>query len=266
MHNIEEAITIHYTKMFKTDKKIFEQIMADPAQYVGLSIHDMADRFDVSSPTILRAIKKIGYSGYPEFKLALDSFVNDKNQEKPVHKSSLFHEVINTYERSFSKLKELDMEKDIIEFVEWMHDSQDVKCIGFDNTGLAAQQLVYSLYSQGFFYEAITTETKMHYLSQTVKKEWVYIIYSVTALELYSDLINAANAAGAKTILITMNKDAELVKKVSKSFILPAASTFLREDGSLHQLDVRFEMFLFSEIISYYFNWIGDQRKQKTKK
>ena len=214
MQNIEEAITIHYTKMFKTDKKIFEQIMADPAQYVGLSIHDMADRFDVSSPTILRAIKKIGYSGYPEFKLALESFVTDKNQEKPVIKNSLFHEVINTYERSFSKLKELDWEKDIIEVVEWMLDSQDVKCVGFDNTGLAAQQLVYSLYSQGVFYEAITTETQMHYLSQTAKKDWVYIIYSVTGMELYSGLVEAANNVGAKTVLITMNKDAEIAHVV----------------------------------------------------
>ncbi|MGL9730886.1 MurR/RpiR family transcriptional regulator [Enterococcus sp. DIV0756] len=265
MQNIEEAITIHYTKMFKTDKKIFEQIMADPAQYVGLSIHDMADRFDVSSPTILRAIKKIGYSGYPEFKLALESFVTDKNQEKPVIKNSLFHEVINTYERSFSKLKELDWEKDIIEVVEWMLDSQDVKCVGFDNTGLAAQQLVYSLYSQGVFYEAITTETQMHYLSQTAKKDWVYIIYSVTGMELYSGLVKAANEVGAKTVLITMNKDAEIAKNVSKTFFLPAASTFLRDDGSLRQLDVRLELFLFSEIISYYFNWVGDQREQVAK-
>ena len=84
-------------------------------------------------------------------------------------------------------------------------------------------------------------------------------------MDLYNELIDAANEAGAKTILITMNKDAELAKKVSKSFVLPAASTFLREDGSLRQLDVRFEMFLFSEIISYYFNWIGDQREQASK-
>lgn len=262
MQNIEEAITIHYTKMFKTDKKIFEQIMADPAQYVGLSIHDMADRFDVSSPTILRAIKKIGYSGYPEFKLALESFVTDKNQEKPVIKNSLFHEVINTYERSFSKLRELDFEKDIIEVVEWMHDSQDVKCVGFDNTGLAAQQLVYSLYSQGVFYEAISTETQMHYLSQTARKDWVYIIFSVTGMDIYSELVDAVTEVGAKTVLMTMNKDAEIAKKVSKTFVLPAASTFLRDDGSLRQLDVRFELFLFSEVISYYFNWVGDQREQ----
>lgn len=264
MQNIEEAITIHYTKMFKTDKKIFEQIMAAPAEYVGLSIHDMAERFDVSSPTILRAIKKIGYSGYPEFKLALESFVIDKNQEEPAIKNSLFHEVINTYERSFTKLRELDFEKDIIEIVEWMHNSQDVKCIGFDNTGLAAQQLVYSLYSQGVFYEAITTETQMHYLSQTARKDWVYIIYSVTGMSIYNELLDAVTEAGAKTVLITMNKDAEIAKKVSKTFVLPAASTFLRDDGSLRQLDVRFELFLFSEVISYYFNWIGDQREQNS--
>lgn len=143
-----------------------------------------------------------------------------------------------------------------------MMDSQDVKCVGFDNTGLAAQQLVYSLYSQGVFYEAITTETQMHYLSQTIKKDWVYIIYSVTGMALYSELIEAANSAGAKTILITMNKDAEIADQATKTFVLPAASTYLRDDGSLRQLDVRFELFLFSEIISYYYNWVSDQREQ----
>lgn len=262
MQNIEEAITIHYTKMSKTDKKIFENIMANPPKFVGLSIHDMANRFDVSSPTVLRAIKKIGYSGYPEFKLALDAFVTEKKQEETPVKHSLFQEIIGTYERSFAKLKKENMEKDLIEVVEWMMDSQDVKCVGFDNTGLAAQQLVYSLYSQGVFYEAITTETQMHYLSQTIKKDWVYIIYSVTGMALYSELIEAANSAGAKTILITMNKDAEIADQATKTFVLPAASTYLRDDGSLRQLDVRFELFLFSEIISYYYNWVSDQREQ----
>jgi DNA-binding MurR/RpiR family transcriptional regulator len=137
-----------------------------------------------------------------------------------------------------------------------------VKCVGFDNTGLAAQQLVYSLYSQGVFYEAISTETQMHYLSQTARKDWVYIIFSVTGMDIYSELVDAVTEVGAKTVLITMNKDAEIAKKVSKTFVLPAASTFLRDDGSLRQLDVRFELFLFSEVISYYFNWVGDQREQ----
>jgi DNA-binding MurR/RpiR family transcriptional regulator len=81
-------------------------------------------------------------------------------------------------------------------------------------------------------------------------------------MDIYSELVDAVTEVGAKTVLITMNKDAEIAKKVSKTFVLPAASTFLRDDGSLRQLDVRFELFLFSEVISYYFNWVGDQREQ----
>lgn len=265
MKNLEDAITIHYNKMSKTDKKIFETIMSDPEKFVRQSIHDAAVFLDLSSPTILRAVKKIGYSGYPEFKLALESFLNNKGQEKPTAQHSIFHEIIETYERSFTKIKDLNLENEIIEAVEWMLDATDVKCLGYGNTGLAAQQLVYSLYSQGVFFEAVTDEVQVRYLTLALKKDCLYIIYSVTGLNEYNHFFDAASKIGAKTILITMNKEAEISSKASKTFILPAASTFLREDGSLRQVDVRLELFLFSEIISYYYNWISDQREENAK-
>lgn len=261
MKNIEEFITIHYTKMSKTDKMIFEKIMAQPAEFVGLSISDVAKKFNISSPTVLRAIKKIGYSGYPEFKLALEDFVNHKENSPIAPQKSIFHEIINTYERSFDRMKDLDLEEEILETVRWMIAAKDLKAIGIGNSGLPAQQLIYSLYSQGAFYEAILTETQIYYLKQALKKDCIYFIYTVSGLDYYQEFVELANKAGAKTVVITMNKDAAINSDASKTFVLPAASTFLREDGSLRQLDMRLELFLFSEILSYYYNLETDKLK-----
>ncbi|MGG5372337.1 MurR/RpiR family transcriptional regulator [Enterococcus sp. AZ196] len=265
MKNIEESITIHYTKMSKTDKAIFEQILAAPKKFVGLSIHDLSKDLQVSSPTLLRAARKIGYSGYPEFKLALEEYVREEKISLASPSETLLTSIISTYEKSLAGLKEGNLEKDILEIVDWMNEAADIKIIGIGNSALPAQQLVYSLYSQGKFYEAITTETQIYFLQQALNEKAVYFIYSVSALDYYENFIELANSINAKTVLVTMNKDAKINSKPTKTIVLPATSTFLRNDGSLRQLDMRLELFLFSEIVSYYYDWITDKQKKSEK-
>lgn len=260
MKNLEEAIAIHYTKMSKTDKQIFEQILASPQKFTSLSIHGLAKKLDISSPTISRASRKIGYSGYPEFKLALEEYVREE-KKIPAPSETLFSSIINTYEKSLNRLKNVDLEQEILEIILWMKTAKDIKILGIGNSALPAQQLAYSLYSQGKFYETITTETQIFYLKQALNEDTVYFIYSVSALDYYEDFIDAANNVHAKTILITMNKEARINSKTTKTIVLPATSTFLRGDGSLRQLDMRLELFLFSEIISYYYDWSSEKQE-----
>jgi hypothetical protein len=66
----------------------------------------------------------------------------------------------------------------------------------------------------------------MHYLSQTARKDWVYIIFSVTGMDIYSELVDAVTEVGAKTVLITMNKDAEIAKKFPKLLYCPRRRPF----------------------------------------
>lgn len=260
LKNLEEAITIHYTKMSKTDKQIFEQILATPQKFTNLSIHELSKELGISSPTLSRATRKIGYSGYPEFKLALEESIKKEKAPSDNSTETLFSSIVGTYEKSLARLKNADLEQDILEIISWMKDTSNVKALGIGNSALPAQQLVYSLYSQGKFYEAVTTETQIYYLQQSIDKNTIYFIYSVSGLDYYDEFITAANQNESKTILITMNTEAKINSKASKTIILPTTSTFLRSDGSLRQLDMRLEMFLFSEIISYYYNWVTDNQ------
>jgi DNA-binding MurR/RpiR family transcriptional regulator len=267
MKNLEECIAIYYTKMTKTDKQIFEKILAGAKEFSVLPIHEVAYRLQVSSPTVLRAVKKIGYSGYPEFRLSLKEYLSKEDEkeqksEKP-QPENLVNSIIGTYERFLNLLKSVDLEKDILQIVSWMKRAKDVKAIGIGNSALPAQQLIYSLYSQGKFFEAITTKTQIYYLKQALDPETVYFIYSVSGLNEYQELMDAAKKKKIKTVLVTMTKDTRVSMSAYKTVLLPTAITFMRKDGSLRQIDVRFGLFLFSEIISYYYNFESDKAEKK---
>lgn len=267
MKNVEECIAIYYTKMTKTDKQIFEKILASPQEFSVLPIHEVAHRLQVSSPTVLRAVKKIGYSGYPEFRLSLKEYLFKDKKSDPSRQDNLITSIIGTYERFLNLLKSVDLEKDVLQIVSWMKQAKDVKVLGIGNSALPAQQLVYSLYTQGKFFEAITTETQIYYLKQALDPDTVYFIYSVSGLSEYQELMDAAKEKKVKTVLITMTKDTRISMSAYKTVLLPTAITFMRKDGSLRQVDVRFGLFLFSEIISYYYNFESDKpEKKRTRK
>lgn len=58
---------------------------------------------------------------------------------------------------------------------------QNIKAIGNGNTALSAKQLVYSMYSEDKFLDAVDTSIKIDYLANSVDKNTLLIIFSVTA-------------------------------------------------------------------------------------
>ena len=55
----------------KSERKVAEDIRENPREIIDLSVAALADACGVSDPTVVRAYKKLGFSGYEDLKLTL---------------------------------------------------------------------------------------------------------------------------------------------------------------------------------------------------
>lgn len=68
-NNVLNVIADALGEMSKSERKVAEEILADPAVATRSSIADLARAAGVSEPTVNRFCKKFGAEGYPDFKL-----------------------------------------------------------------------------------------------------------------------------------------------------------------------------------------------------
>ncbi len=60
-----------YESLSKTEKKIADFVLADPAKVVTPSIEELSDTIGISESSMVRFARKLGYSGYQRFRIAL---------------------------------------------------------------------------------------------------------------------------------------------------------------------------------------------------
>ncbi|WP_282805711.1 MurR/RpiR family transcriptional regulator [Lactobacillus isalae] len=248
---LEDKISLYYTSLTKSEKKVYQAVTKNPQTIINNSIQKAAKDLGVSVASIQRFINKLEYSGYPEFKLALQKQEESKKQ----HPSTLstHNPIIHAYIRSFHLLENLDLDNFLKPLIKDLREFQNIKSIGNGNTALSAKQLVYSMYSEDKFLDAVDTSIKIDYLANSVDKNTLLIIFSVTAPQsTYGKLIKKARERGVRTYLITMNQESKLLSQVSNSIVLPSTHVE-HDDNTLHRVDSRAVLYVFAEMISYYY-------------
>ncbi|MDN3651534.1 MurR/RpiR family transcriptional regulator [Thalassotalea ponticola] len=69
--NILEKITNEFDSFSKSERKVAEVILANPAQVIHASIASLAKQANISEPTVNRFCRRLDTKGYPDFKLHL---------------------------------------------------------------------------------------------------------------------------------------------------------------------------------------------------
>lgn len=73
MHEVSAIYTIQskYSSLSIKEKKIADFILKHPKESVNPSIEELAERIGISESTMVRFARKLGYSGYQRFRIAL---------------------------------------------------------------------------------------------------------------------------------------------------------------------------------------------------
>jgi DNA-binding MurR/RpiR family transcriptional regulator len=250
----KERLSLHYGELTPKDKTITKSLLKHPEQLTDKTVQQATEKIGVSPAAMIRYVKKLGYRGYQEFVMAVEEYYSDltKVDTKP-DADTFYHKVLNTYAETIDRAQSLDFDPDLAEVAQMIKSTQHGKVLGIGNSAVPAQQLVYSLYTQGIFLEAITTETQIFYLKEVLDESYLLIIYTVSGIDgFYKEIVDKANAAGAKTVIITMNPESESRASATKQFTLPNGEAQVSQNGSLYQVDNRLMFFILAETIAYY--------------
>lgn len=110
-----KEIEQRYNRLTLNEKKVSDFIAANPDKVVDMTISDLAVSTDVSKATIARLSKSLGFSGYPQLKIALAkdlvgidntyaSFITENDDSRTIL-NKVFYANIRTLENT---LKQLD--------------------------------------------------------------------------------------------------------------------------------------------------------------
>lgn len=248
---LEDKISLYYTSLTKSEKKVYQAVTKKPKTVIDNSIQKAAKELGVSVASIQRFINKLEYGGYPEFKLALQK--QEENKTHSPSNSNVNNPIIHAYIRSFHLLEKLNLDEFLRPLIKDLKKYHNIKSIGNGNTALSAKQLVYSMYSEDKFLDAVDTSIKIDYLANSLDKDILLIIFSVTAPQnTYGKLVENARKQGVPTYLITMNQESKLLSQVSEAIVLPSTHVE-HDDNTLHRVDSRAVLYVFAEMISYYY-------------
>lgn len=73
--NLIKAISESLGSLRKSERKVADFVLADPAVILNMRIIDLANQSQVSEPTVLRFCRALGYDGFQSFKLQLARYL-----------------------------------------------------------------------------------------------------------------------------------------------------------------------------------------------
>lgn len=126
---VAERIKIHFNKLTRSERKLVNVLMGNYPMAGLTTIVELAEEAEVSTPTVMRTTKKLGFAGYTDFQIALreelkqtlsdpierhDQWISDAPAE---HMLNRFVKVISTNLRQ--SLQQLDHKvfDDIVELL-----------------------------------------------------------------------------------------------------------------------------------------------------
>ena len=205
-----ERLDFYKSNYTKSEKIIYEWIKKNPSTVVKDSIESLAEEISTSKAAIIRFSKKIGYSGFAEFKFELSRYIisgirENKNENMDISRSitSLYAGYIKTIAKTLS-------------------NARRVKILGKNRTGLSALQFRYRLTKIGFDAEAITDGILMNQMQESLTKGDVVLIFTTRAEDLqYYELIKNISKNGVTTIVVTCT-ETKLIKQSNYHILLPS--------------------------------------------
>lgn len=197
------------------EKRIAEYILKDPEAIKNLNTYQVAKNCKASQASIVRFAKKLGFKGFPDFKLSLSQDIGNRKAESHVN---IIHEEIkpedsfeivgkkvahanitavnNTYE--ITDFKELENAVKVIA------QADKIMVVGVGFSGIVAKDFYYKLLELGK--HAIMendTHTQLSCLSSMGKNDLLFVIsHSGKTVQMY-DIVKVAKDRGIKIISMT---------------------------------------------------------------
>ena len=240
-----ERLDFYKSNYTKSEKIIYEWIKKNPSTVVKDSIESLAEEISTSKAAIIRFSKKIGYSGFAEFKFELSRYIISGIRENKNENMDISRSITSLYAGYIKQINDFIDLKNIKTIAKTLSNARRVKILGKNRTGLSALQFRYRLTKIGFDAETITDGILMNQMQESLTKGDVVLIFTTRAEDLqYYELIKNISKNGVTTIVVTCT-ETKLIKQSNYHILLPS----IENASTSSFLDNQTIMFVFIEIL-----------------
>lgn len=253
-----DRIQSYFDDFTTTDKELAIYFINNPHEIVTKTTEHISKEAKTSKAAISRFCKKIGYSGFSEFRYDLSRFLVGHNSElsnEETYKNSI--EAITSLYSSYIDQINQNLDNEILtSLANAFHNAKRVKIIGINRSFNSANQLKLRLSRMGYDSEAIQDGEVITDSLNIINEDCMFIIFTTTDnTHFYSSCLNNVEKNNGKIVCITMNKNLSFQKKCDFFITLPRIS----KDSSLSFLDDQPIFMIFIEIL---LNYIARTEKQ----
>lgn len=203
---MNELITSFYHKYTKSELKIADYVVNNDISYK--SIVELAKEIGVGEATILRFCKKIGFSGFYDFKIA---YIKNQSEEVKNDELNIVDKLHNSYIEIITLAKERIEIDTVVQACRLMKETKDIIIFGVGNSGITARQAEAALQRRAYVARAIDDSHFQSIIAATLTSESLVLAISLSGYT--TDIIESvsiAKANGAKVIAITNFADSAL--------------------------------------------------------
>ena len=236
-------INSYYNSFTKTEKKVADFVLENTNDVMYYSITELADKASVGESTVLRFSRKLGFSGFQDFKLAVaqdhnqPSNYEDEEIQHSDDMKSVINKVIKKQINSLEGNLQLLDDKSIQKAVDIIVQSRKVTFFGVGSSGITAGQASSSMlrigincdYKQDSHFQAMSASlltTEDCVIGISVSGSTKDTIYN----------LEIAKKAGAKIICITNNAKSPITKLADIVLLISGKENPLEGSSILSQL------------------------------
>ncbi len=225
-----ELLQKQYNELTRSEQKIADLLLKNPSAILSCpNLTDLAKMADSSNAAMVRLCKKIGYSGFSEFKFAMNRQLlshgvdiassEEVNEKNPTS----IHRILSTYINHLQLISNYVTEEDLQKAAGFICNARYITIWGINRTAQSARQLYQRLGRLGIFSKFTDDTITMTDDANLLRKQDLCILFSVRGCgtPMYEELLHDLNANGCPIILITMNPQMRMCRYASQVITLP---------------------------------------------
>lgn len=168
---LEELFNSHIHKLNETDFTILNYIVSNKNQVVNMSLEEISEKTYVSAASLVRCAKKLGFSGFSEFKYFIKRELVEKEKDIEISANILKDDIQNTLK--------LVSQTNLYPICKAIEKANKIIVFGTDwGEKIAAEILVRSFLACNIYMHKVPSVTEMNWCLENLNSEDLVIIIS----------------------------------------------------------------------------------------
>lgn len=210
-NDILEKIGSSYYRLTNAEKKVADFVLSHPDQTQYMSISELAESCSVADATVSRFCRRLHFSGYSSFKIAVATAQRGNTLRQTVGRlnevsrvEDVIHRVYMTHSDTVAQSELLLEPGAVSQAVEILRNSKRVLCMGQGDSMFIAMEAahLFSIVSPKFY--AVEDSHRQAMVTATLSQDDAILLFSYSgATKDLMDTMEIAKEHGAKRILVT---------------------------------------------------------------